>query len=165
MVVDSPRRPDTISFRRAELRDVRHIRAIDAQVYPTPWSEKLTLQQVTGVGRFHLVAEVSHRVVAHAGLVFLDGDAHIATIAVSPSHQRRGLADEMMRHLFAAAEANGCEALTLEVRSGNAPAIALYERHGFVEAGRRPGYYADNREDALIMWSQRNDTVGMEIDA
>lgn len=165
MVVDSPRVPDTISFRRAELRDVHHIRRIDAEVYPTPWSEKLTLQQVTGPGRSHLVAEESHRVVAHAGLVFLDGDAHIATIAVSPAFQRRGIADEMMRHLFAVAQANGCAAITLEVRSGNEPAIALYERHGFVVAGRRPGYYADNREDALIMWSHGNDSVGMETDA
>lgn len=157
MVVESPRLPDTISFRRAELRDVHHIRLIDRQVYPTPWSEKLTLQQVTGPGRFHLVAEESGRVVAHAGLVFLDGDAHIATIAVSPAYQRRGIADEMMQRLFAAAKANGCPEVTLEVRAGNEPAIALYERHGMVVAGRRPGYYADNHEDALIMWSSNDE--------
>ena len=140
-------------MRRAELRDVRDIRAIDRRVYPTPWSEKLTLQQVAGKGRVHIVATEAERVVGHGGIAILDGDAHITTVAVDPAHQRRGIGDALVHELFAAAQANDCGAVTLEVRASNTSAIALYERHGMVSAGVRPSYYGDDGEDALIMWS------------
>lgn len=139
--------------RPAELRDVHAIRAIDAQVYPTPWSEKLTIDQTTGSDRVHLVVEEAHRVIGHGGLALLDGDAHITTIAIDPAHQRRGIGSVLMLHLFAAATANNCGAVTLEVRASNEAAIALYERHGMKSAGVRPGYYADTGEAAVIMWS------------
>lgn len=142
----------TIVVRPAGLFDVRSIRAIDAQVYPTPWSENLTVEQVGGPGRVHLVVEEDHHVVAHGGIAILDGDAHITTIAVDPAQQRRGIAGVLMRHLFLAAAANDCAAITLEVRASNTAAIALYEQHGMESAGVRPGYYADNGEDAVIMW-------------
>ena len=60
----------------------------------------------------------------------------------------------MLMHRFAeVAVANGCRGLTLEVRASNARAIALYERHDFVEVGTRKRYYQDNGEDAIIMTS------------
>ncbi|MFT7473294.1 MAG: ribosomal-protein-alanine N-acetyltransferase [Verrucomicrobiales bacterium] len=152
MAEDSPAL-STIVIREAELRDVHDIRAIDGGVYPTPWSEKLTIQQVTGEGRVHLVAEEAGRLIGHGGIVILDGDAHISTIAVDPSHQRRGIGDVLMKHLLGAAASSGCAAVTLEVRASNEAAIALYERHGLVSSGVRPGYYGDDGEDALIMWS------------
>lgn len=150
----------TVAVRPAELRDVRAIQAIDAQVYTTPWSEKLTIAQVTGPGRVHLVAEEQHRVIGHGGIVILDGDAHITTVAIDPAHQRRGLGSVLVTHLLRAAEVNGCSAVTLEVRVSNRAAIAMYEKHGFESAGSRPGYYGDNGEDAMIMWS--NDGSGAE---
>ena len=122
-------------------------------MYPTPWSEKLTIEQTTGPGRVHLVVEENHRVVAHGGIAVMDGDAHITTIAVDPAEQRRGIASALLQHLFSAAVESDCGAVTLEVRAGNTAAIALYEQHGMASAGIRPGYYADNGEDAVIMWS------------
>lgn len=152
--------------RRAGLADVRRIRAIDAQVYPTPWSEAMTITQVDGAGRVHLVVEEDDVVIGHGGIAILDGDAHITTIAIDPTHQRRGLGDVIMKHLFNAATANGCRAVTLEVRASNDVAIAMYEKHGMVTSGVRPRYYADNGEDALIMWSQDSpESVGLETDA
>ena len=144
----------TLLVRPAERRDVHDVRAIDAQVYPTPWSEARTLTEMTSAGRVHLVAEEVGRVVGHAGLLILDGDAHITTIAVDPAQQRRGIGDALTRHLFAAAYTNDCRAVTLEVRVSNKAAIALYERHGMVFAGIRPGYYGDDGEDAVIMWKR-----------
>lgn len=168
-----------MKVRRAGRSDVRRIRAIDAQVYPTPWSEAMTITQVEGRGRVHLVVEEDGDVIGHGGIALLDGDAHVTTIAIDPAHQRRGIGDVVMKHLFEAAAAQGCRAVTLEVRASNAAAIALYEKHGMVSAGVRTGYYADNGEDALIMWSQGSeagtlgrgaerqwsDSVGLETDA
>lgn len=141
-----------IGLRRAELRDVQSIRGIDAKAYPRRWSEKMTIEQTTGNGRIHFVAEQDHRVIAHGGIAVLADVAHVTTVAVAPMHQRRGIATVLMRRLFEAAKANGCEEITLEVRAGNEGAIALYERLGFESAGVRPGYYGDNGEDALILW-------------
>jgi ribosomal-protein-alanine N-acetyltransferase len=75
-------------------------------------------------------------------------------IAVHPDYRRRGLAEMLVAELVAALKNAGNTCLTLEVRSSNVPAIALYESFGFQTAGRRKGYYEDNGEDALIMWRQ-----------
>jgi len=57
-----------------------------------------------------------------------------------------------LEDLIAYAKAQGIQALTLEVRVSNTPAISLYEGKGFKVEGRRRKYYSDNNEDALIMW-------------
>ncbi|MGI8944938.1 MAG: GNAT family N-acetyltransferase [Thermoleophilaceae bacterium] len=72
-------------------------------------------------------------------------------VAVDDRLRRQGIADVLMDRLFALADAPGVQ-YTLEVRTSNGPAIRLYEKLGFAAAGRRRGYYHDNREDAVIMW-------------
>ena len=72
-------------------------------------------------------------------------------VAVDDRLLRQGIATALMERLFAQADGPG-EQYTLEVRTSNGSAIALYERFGFRAAGRRRGYYHDNREDAVIMW-------------
>ena len=71
-------------------------------------------------------------------------------IAVDPSTRRRGLGAALLQAMIARAGED--EAYTLEVRTSNAPAIALYERFGFRSVGTRPRYYVDTGEDAMIMW-------------
>ena len=75
--------------------------------------------------------------------------ATVNNIAVLPDHRRRGIADMLLER--AAEVCKGLEELTLEVRVSNAPAIALYEKHDFVNVGRRRNFYEDPREDAFIM--------------
>ena len=78
-------------------------------------------------------------------------------VAVEPERRRAGIATSLMRSLFDAA---GPDArLTLEVRTSNAAAIAMYERFGFRPAGHRRRYYHDNGEDALIMWLERRSAL------
>ena len=141
-----------VTLRRAEVRDIHDIGRIDKLVYPTPWSGNLTLREVTGKKRVHFVAELDHRVVGHGGLAILHDEGHITTIAVHPDHQRSGVGELLLLELRAASAANNCTGVTLEVRAGNAAAIAFYEKHGFTSSGVRTGYYADTGEDAIIMW-------------
>jgi ribosomal-protein-alanine N-acetyltransferase len=72
-------------------------------------------------------------------------------IAVDGRSRRRRIATALLDRLFEQADGGGTQ-YTLEVRMSNRPAISMYERFGFRPAGRRRGYYHDNREDALIMW-------------
>ena len=77
-------------------------------------------------------------------------EAHISTIAVHPDWRGLGLGEWLLLALLEAGQVLGAETATLEVRPSNEPALALYQKYQFEEVGRRPRYYSDNDEDALI---------------
>lgn len=101
-------------------------------------SANLTLHQspIIGLGCFWSIVE----------------EAHITIVAVHPDYQRQGLGQALLWALLSQAHHRGLERATLEVRVSNQAAIALYEKFGFREAGRRRRYYEDTGEDALILW-------------
>jgi ribosomal-protein-alanine N-acetyltransferase len=76
---------------------------------------------------------------------------HIMNVAVDPDRRRLGIASTLMARLFERVDDADAQ-YTLEVRRSNSGALALYERLAFKPAGVRRRYYADNGEDALIMW-------------
>jgi [ribosomal protein S18]-alanine N-acetyltransferase len=78
-------------------------------------------------------------------------DGHVIDLAVAPAARRSGLGRALLRRLAAELRTRGARAITLEVRAGNLPALALYRGEGYVVEGRRPGYYPDG-EDALLLW-------------
>ena len=98
-----------------------------------------------------LAAVRDERIVGYLVCSRYDTVWHVMNIAVDEPWRRRGVATELLEHLFERADRPGAQ-YTLEVRLSNDPAIALYERFGFHSAGLRRGYYHDNKEDALIMW-------------
>lgn len=90
-------------------------------------------------------------VVGYGGLWLTLDDAHITTIAVAPQYRGQGLGELLLNGLIDHALELQANMLTLEVRVSNIAAQNLYAKYGFHIAGRRPRYYTDNREDALIM--------------
>jgi [ribosomal protein S18]-alanine N-acetyltransferase len=82
------------------------------------------------------------------------GEVHILAIATHPDRRRTGVAAALLAHALAQGRAQHASLATLEVRRGNAPAIALYERAGFRTVHVRARYYQDNGEDALVMLSE-----------
>ena len=89
-------------------------------------------------------------VLGYAGLQVVLDEGYIDNIAVDPNARRHGVADELL-DVFCRFGAANLAFLTLEVRASNEPAIALYRKHGFEEAGRRTDYYTKPKEDAVIM--------------
>jgi ribosomal-protein-alanine N-acetyltransferase len=81
------------------------------------------------------------------------GEVHILAIASHPDHRRGGIGGALLGHALAHGRGLGAGLATLEVRRGNLPAIALYERAGFRTVHVRRSYYQDNGEDALVMLS------------
>nr|WP_242039639.1 ribosomal protein S18-alanine N-acetyltransferase [Anabaena sphaerica] len=79
-------------------------------------------------------------------------EAHITILAVHPQYHRQGLGQALLYSVLKTAGDRGLERATLEVRASNQGAISLYQKFGFKTAGRRPHYYKDNDEDALILW-------------
>ena len=80
---------------------------------------------------------------------FLSGEFEVLNIAVAPSYRNRGLGRLLMEGLRQQALSQGCGTWILEVRESNQPARHLYGSLGFVETGKRSGYYPDTGEAAI----------------
>ena len=91
------------------------------------------------------------KIAGYLATLSICGEVHVANVAVLPAYRRRGLARVMLTHAVAYAREQGAFCLTLEVRESNTPAIALYRAFDFETVGRRPRYYQDPEEDALLM--------------
>jgi ribosomal-protein-alanine N-acetyltransferase len=154
-----------LHIRRARLADVSAIWAIESLSFPTPWSRWSFLAELSQRNSHMLVAgpPSPQPWQTWAYLVFwvvLD-EMHILNLAVHPSKRRRGIARRLLSEGLAQARALGAELAWLEVRPSNNAARALYESFGFKEAGRRPGYYDDTQEDALLLTLEwRSETAG-----
>ncbi len=90
-------------------------------------------------------------VVGYSCVWELEGELRINNLVVRADYRRRGLARWMLGRILGRAREGGCSTARLEVRTSNRAAIRLYEAHGFVEVGRRKGYYRAESEDAIVM--------------
>ena len=90
-------------------------------------------------------------VTAYGGMLITVDEGQITNIAVHPDYRRKGLGAAIVRTLLRHAKDAKLESVSLEVRASNAAAIKLYEQAGFVEMGRRKGFYQKPTEDALVM--------------
>lgn len=134
-------------------RHLPEVLAIEAQVYPRPWSSRLFEDELDRSGRRYIVARLGATVVGYAGVLMIADDGHVATIAVDPAWQRHGIARCLLVELVREAMVLGANQLTLEVRVTNRGAQELYRSFGFAPGGARKAYYSDNNEDALVMWA------------
>ncbi|MEW6658079.1 MAG: ribosomal protein S18-alanine N-acetyltransferase [Thermodesulfobacteriota bacterium] len=137
------------------MTDINGIWAIEKVSFPTPWS------------RFSFLAELGHSL-SHTLVAGPPGpqpwqvwgyliywvvaeEMHILNLAVHPQQRRRGLARRLLTASLAQARKLGAQVAWLEVRPSNDPALSLYHSFGFQEVGRRPRYYDDTEEDALLL--------------
>ena len=166
---------DRFTIRPLAYADLPQVVAIERRAFTGPWSLAMFVLELSKPSSLGLAAAscpergiscpergitcpergVQDTVRAHPLLGYLicsryDTVWHLMNVAVDPDHRRRGIGWALLTRMIQRA---GPEApYTLEVRTSNAAAIALYERLGFRAAGTRPRYYRDNGEDAVIMW-------------
>ena len=139
-------------------RHLRGVLRIETQSYPKPWTYGLYLSELALGGlRCYLVARSRGEVVGYGGVMYIGPDAHVTTLATAPEFHRRGIGGRVLLGLARAAVAHGAE----------------NRRFGFVPAGVRKNYYAEVKEDALVMWANdigtdeyrvRLDRLGAELD-
>ena len=130
---------------------IEEIAALEKECFSTPWTEQMLTDALFDSQASFIVAEAEDgHILGYAGLHVIVDDGYIENIAVTPDARRHGVASALLDVFCRFAGAN-LSFLTLEVRVSNAPAIALYETHGFQQVGIRPGYYQNPREDAAIM--------------
>lgn len=143
----------------AEISPMQHSDLIDVVpierlCFGDRWSVQAFANELENPASTYFVAREDGKIVGYAGFWLILDEAHITTIATHPQWQRRGIGEEMLLALIDAAAKAGAKWLTLEVRVSNASAQRLYAKYGFTALGRRRGYYQDDGEDALVMWTE-----------
>ena len=155
----TPGRPVAVQVTPMRRRHLRSVLAIEAKVYPRPWSIGLFVGELSlRSSRIYNVARVGGAIVGYSGLMVNGEDAHVTTIAVDPPWHRHHVGSRLMLEMALAARDRGIKNLTLEVRVANRGAQALYHQFGFAPAGIRKNYYSETNEDALIMWANDIDS-------
>jgi ribosomal-protein-alanine N-acetyltransferase len=135
--------------------DLAYVAALEATIHLAPWTLG-NFRDALAAGYSACVGEREGRVVAYGVLMLGPGEAQILNISVVPDARRQGLGRALLRRFVDDSRRMGAEQVFLEVRMGNAAAIALYRSESFAPIARRTGYYpgptADSpREDALVM--------------
>jgi ribosomal-protein-alanine N-acetyltransferase len=139
-----------VEIRRLTYADLPQVVAIERRAFTTPWSLAMFVLELSKPSGICLAAAVENELVGYIVCSRYDTVWHVMNVAVDPDFRRRGIATALLGALL---DRVGSDAqVTLEVRLSNTGALALYERFGFRSAGVRPRYYADNGEDAVIMW-------------
>ena len=156
-----PRDPLPVEFAPMTLADLPEVARLEKIIFSDPWSENLYGNELrSNPLSFYWVLRPGQAWPAHlnspppvlgyGGFWIMGEECHIVTIASHPDWRGHGLGQRLLEEMLDRMCAKGVTEVTLEVRAGNAPAIALYTKFGFAEVGRRRRYYADG-EDALLL--------------
>ncbi|HWT67467.1 MAG TPA: GNAT family N-acetyltransferase [Terracidiphilus sp.] len=147
--------PPELAIRPLVVADIDAAMALSAALAHAPhWSRTIwraVVDSESVPARLVLGAFVSGQLCGLAVASLTPPEAELESIAVAAASQRQGIASELFYAISARLREAGIDSVLLEVRVSNGPARALYATLGFVEAGHRPGYYADPQEDAIVL--------------
>ena len=135
---------------------VAQVAALERGCFTDAWSEATVAGQLANELSLWLVAVEGETVLGYVGSQTVLDSTDILNVAVSPDHRGCGIGRALLTELEQRLRQQGVTEVLLEVRPSNAPAIALYTSLGFVQVGRRPNYYLNPREDALILKKEWN---------
>lgn len=141
------------TIRPARPGDAAALAGLHALGFEEGWSIEDFRGWLCRPGAFSVLAESEGQTRAFGLALSAADDVELLTITTGPPWRGHGLGGQIFDALNRAAGVRGHSRWVLEVATDNLPALALYRRHGFVEIGRRKGYYrrADGRCDALVM--------------
>ena len=149
--------------------DIATVQEIEREIFATPWPRNAYYRELASRSSAHYVilrqegnierpasfhgAELDPNIIGYGGMCRMYDEAHVTTIGVRRDLQHRGYGRALFAGLVQAAYDMGAKWVTLEARTTNENAMRMYEAFGFKVIGRRKGYYTDNGEDAIVMWS------------
>ena len=136
--------------------DIEQVVQIEAEAYGEHhWSKSSFYDEMqNNLAKYYVARNAEGQLVGYLGAWIIIDEAHVTTLAVSPEFKRKKIAQNLMTCFVDDCYKNMVKYITLEVRVSNEPAINLYKKFGFNSLGTRKGYYQDNNEDALIMWTE-----------
>ena len=136
--------------------DIEKVIEIESEAYGEHhWSKSSFYDEMqNNLAKYYVAKTDNGELVGYAGTWHIIDEGHVTTIAVKKSHLRQHIGEAIIIKILEDCYEAKIKYLTLEVRVSNMPAIALYQKYGFNSLGTRKGYYQDNNEDALIMWTE-----------
>lgn len=140
-----------ITYVKMEERHIDGIAQLEQICFSDPWSANSIRYELTNPLSYWLVAECDGKVVGYIGSQTVIDSTDMMNIAVAPDYRRMGIAQQMIALLIDELKNREVTSLMLEVRVSNDSAIALYQKLGFEQVGRRPGYYHNPKEDAYVL--------------
>lgn len=141
-------------IRPLRYRDLRAVVQIERDAFGTPWPWFEFAFELARSSSRCLAAVDAEGIAGYVVCSPQDHLLHVRNIAVHPARRRRGIGSALMGTLLNREETDRNQYI-LDVRESDEGAVVMYERFGFRPAGRRPAFYSDNDEDALIMWLSR----------
>ncbi len=129
--------------------DIDAVTAIEQRAHPFPWTRGNFADSLKA-GHSTWVFREGGALVGYGVLMMTVDEAELLNITVVPESQRRGLGSVLLDQLFGVARSHGAVRMLLEVRPSNGSGLALYQRFGFAEIGRRRAYY-HGKADAIVM--------------
>jgi len=155
--------PENIYIRKADEGDVREISELEKVCFPEePWSYEMVYDDIVLNDRTTYLVAVNkeseeEEIAGYMGVWQILDEGHITNVAVAPKYRRQHIAENIIDEIINLTKENGIKSWTLEVRTDNDPAIALYEKMGFEIAGVRKKYYEYDNSDAYIMWKTESE--------
>ena len=151
-----PVKINEIKIEYMKKEDVDFVVKIEEEAYGNHhWAKSSFYDEMSNnLAKYYVAKTLEGEIVAYAGTWHIIDEGHITTIAVRNDYLRNHIGEALIRRIIEDCYKNNIKYLTLEVRVSNIPAIKLYEKYGFQSLGTRKGYYQDNNEDALIMWTE-----------
>ncbi len=145
--------PCALAFRRARQEDVVRVMEIEKEGFLHPWSRELIERELEHSWSQVLLAEDGEAgpVVGYIVFWLVHDEVHVLNVATALAARRRGIGRALMDAAEQEGRRRGARLATLEVRRSNVAAIALYRAIGYREVGVRTNYYAEEREDAIVM--------------
>lgn len=138
-----------------ESKHLDRVYYIETHSFAVPWDKASLAAELKNSVADYLVAVVGDVAVGYIGVWRIVGEGHITNIAIDPQFRGLGIGSLLLKSIIDTMKTKNIFALTLEVRASNYKAQNLYKKFGFKEEGRRPRYYSDNDEDAIIMWNRK----------
>jgi ribosomal-protein-alanine N-acetyltransferase len=135
--------------------DLPEVMLIEKASFPAPWTEQAFRDELVCPFSYPYVAKVSaihpSPVLGYICFWIILDELHLLNLAVHPVYCRQGIGGELLSFALKMGRTAAARFATLEVRPSNIAALTLYKDAGFIPVGRRPGYYSDSKEDAIIM--------------
>ncbi len=136
--------------------DIDKVVKIEAEAFGEHhWAKSSFYDEMNNnLAKYYCAKTVDGELAAYAGTWNIIDETHITTIAVKPEYRRRHIGEALIIKIIEDCYELKMKYITLEVRESNIPAIEMYKKYGFESLGTRKGYYQDNNESALIMWTE-----------
>ncbi|GAE32480.1 ribosomal protein S18-alanine N-acetyltransferase [Halalkalibacter hemicellulosilyticus] len=157
-MIEQEEKEEKYTFRFMTPEDIEDVVRVERDAFRVPWDPSVFMQELT-LNQFahYIVYEESGTIFGYCGMWVVMEEAQITNVGIHSSHRGQGHGERLMRYVLAFLRHLGVVKVSLEVRVSNEVAQRLYKKVGFLKGGIRKNYYADNQEDALVMWVELDD--------